>query len=142
MQIVFENYLPLSWVNESEGESSSRPQTSSCRPQLVAVELIGALCRAGRGIASQLVSLSLLLCVGYLLEFILQVSEYNLLSVITCYTVLHPSEQNLPASEAFPLATTSLTVWKVLLSYGLKDEVFRYQMRYQNYHKLHPDHDA
>lgn len=60
MQVVFEKYLPLSWVNESEEESSSKLGTSSCRPQLAAVELIRALCRAGQGIASQLVSLSVL----------------------------------------------------------------------------------
>ena len=57
MQVVFENFLPLSWVvREGEGGSSSGTQTSSCRPQLAAMELVRALCRAGRSIASQLVS--------------------------------------------------------------------------------------
>lgn len=55
----------------------------------------------------------------------MQLSDYRLMSVLTCYTVVLPSEQNLPVEEAYHLATVALGTWQVLLSYGLSDEAFR-----------------
>ncbi len=43
----------MSWVEESEGGDS---QVFPPRPQLAAMELVTALCRAGRSISSELVS--------------------------------------------------------------------------------------
>lgn len=56
MKVVFEQFLPLSWAEESGGGGSSC-DSIPCHPRLAALELVMALCRAGRGIASQLVSL-------------------------------------------------------------------------------------
>lgn len=54
-----------------------------------------------------------------------QASQYQLLSVLTRYTVLHPTELNLPRDEAYKLAITSLQTWTVALSYAIGDTTFR-----------------
>lgn len=60
MKVVFEQYLPLSWSGGSEGketgEEPSQVGVAPGQPQVAAVNLIRAMCVAGRHITSQLVS--------------------------------------------------------------------------------------
>lgn len=53
--VVFEQFLPLSWVGEDQGGSPTHSQTSPGTPHVAAFLLVKALCVAGRNIASQLV---------------------------------------------------------------------------------------
>lgn len=60
MQVVFEQYLPLAWSGNREGaEEGAEPSQvgmgPSGWPQVEAVNLVRAMCVAGRNIASQLV---------------------------------------------------------------------------------------
>ena len=60
----------------------------------------------------------------------IQVSQYGLLSVLTRYTVLHPTELNLAREEAYNLAITALHAWTVILSYAIGDAAFRWGQGY------------
>jgi len=48
------------------------------------------------------------------------------MSVVTRYTVLHPSELSLPEEEAYDLSIASLRTWSTVLCYGIGSEALRY----------------
>lgn len=67
------------------------------------------------------------LCISKFTEvYFTQVSQHKLMSVVTRYTVLHPSELSLPEEEAYDVSIASLRTWSTVLCYGICSEALRY----------------
>lgn len=122
--MVFNEFLPLSWEVGEEGT-----QKAHGIPQVSAMKLVMALCSAGRHLTAHLVRYTIsketVRDFKHRCTFHFKVSNFNLLSVVSRYTVVHPCDLGLPREKAYELAITSLKTWTVTLSYGMGDVSFR-----------------
>nr|XP_054759033.1 RNA polymerase II-associated protein 1-like [Lytechinus pictus] len=103
MNTIFREFLPTSsWQKQEDPVSDLYGH-----PTMLAMKLIRVLCISSRNIAAMLLS------------------KYPLLTIITRYFSMEPTDMNLNVGEAYHLSIESLRAWSACIRYGFGCDAYR-----------------